>query len=168
MFGVRPSNETHRVFHQIIEYRQAVSDTVRTPWQIHDQRFPSHTRNAACEGGAMKGRVGRHPKRLGDARRFPLDDALGGFRGNVARAQPGTASREDQVGLVTISPLCKRRGDAIGLIGDKISGCDCKSPFPGPVGDGITRRVGPLPARTGIGDRQNGDTNSHGDSAVGR
>ena len=165
---VDPPNQLDCVFHQVIEYRQSVSHTVRTSWQIHDQRFFSHAGETPSECSAMKGWVGRHPKRLGDARRFPLDNALRGFRGNVARAQPGTARREDQVGLVTIGPLCERRGDAIGLIGDKISGGYDKSPFLRPVSDCITRCVGPLPARTGIGDRENSDTNGHGGLAVER
>jgi hypothetical protein len=42
------------MFHQIIEYRQAVSHTVRTSWQIHDQRFLSHAGEAASECSAMK------------------------------------------------------------------------------------------------------------------
>ena len=54
---------------------------------------------------------------FGYPRRLTLDDGAGRFRRDVARRQPRSAGREDQVGDLSIAPLDERADDVQAFVG---------------------------------------------------
>ena len=120
VFRRTPSDQLNRMFHQIVQHRQPSRTPLGLPGRFTISALRLERRRGRERVRRDESGVRRHPQRLGDARRFPLQTHfVSPPASRPVRLSPVPPVVRIRSASVVVGPFDEGRGDALGLIGDQ-------------------------------------------------
>src|SRR5690349_6473104 len=104
-----------------LDRRPTVLHTTSRARKIDNERFLTRSTQPATQRRTRKRRQRENSNTLGNSGSVALEHGARGLRGDVSCAQPGTTSRQHEIGTVGVAPGGEVVHDVYRLVGDELA-----------------------------------------------